>query len=848
MRRPKRRKITINDSKASILIGMVAFVLSFLLQMLFVYKWSYFRYAAEEFRIMAMGADASGFSWNALTSDVSSGGVFYLPVLKLLFSLGASGNAVYRVMRWIMAFICAIPAYLTIRIAVGYYGLEKKTAFLLGMVSVAAGLVRATSLRTENLLVLFTWIAAYELIKYSFASKRIWRIVHSIVASLAISFPVLADIRTFVILPALIITVLVFRLRMKRWVIDPIVSVIVLTASLLIGSFVIDHIVVTYSAGQEWETSLFKIWGGYFYDIARGAQRLHMSHAIRGLFDILFSNIWMTAVFSCGVIMIGFVGVIEVVRNKKSHAFGIDPVLFLLGIATFLAIAVYSLISLKTGIFIHLHDDSPNNKLFDIGYYGYLLVPMLIMEMIKLVKYGRETFNTLISSMIIIIASGIYMIVSVIIPALQNGHASMKWWFGYETSFLVMLNQWADKDTGIWFFIFPTVIILFLMWCYHKSSEFKTAISLMLLVAVVQYGYIEYYWASKADYRGSYDTFIYYVNEGVLNTADITDVYIDSDAQTAYSMQMALPELTIHVGVPEELSRNMIILSPDTSYSVCRKYHLTGGYRATYLDGNENLITNDDYVVGLLRDNQFVYRADDRSSEYVSYLYQTIFGREADPEGLNSWSYQLIGGDVEPSDIILAFLRSEEFGNRDLSNKQIADIMCRAFWGRGANKVVIHEICDRLDHGENTDDVAPYFMNDDRFASMLRGYGLHDNDADYVDGFIRRTYLTCMGRGADESGLEFFGEQIRNGEMSPMELVNTLIASEEYTDKGYSTAHTVISIYILYTGTYPDMNIVNSYAEQIDSGTMTYEDLEERLEGTMAYREMIRDYNLDEYI
>ena len=157
-------------------------------------------------------------------------------------------------------------------------------------------------------------------------------------------------------------------------------------------------------------------------------------------------------------------------------------------------------------------------------------------------------------------------------------------------------------------------------------------------------------------------------------------------------------------------------------------------------------------------------------------------------------------------------------------------------------------MCDRLDHGESTDDIADYFMNSDAYASMLRIYRLHDDDADFVDSFIRRTYLTCMGRGVDESGLEYFGGMIRDGEMSPMELVNTLIASEEYTGRGYSTAHTVISIYILYTDSYPDMSVVNSYAEQIDSGTMTYEDLEVRLEGTIAYREMIRDYNLDEYI
>lgn len=848
MKLPLKRKISIDDKKASILIGMVAFVFSFLIQWLMVFEWGYFRNAGEEFQLMAMGAHASGYSWDDLVSDVPYGGIFYLPLLKILFGTGASGNAVYRVMRWVMAFINSVPAYLTARVAIGHYGLNKKISFALSLISVAACTVRAFAVRPDNLLVLFVWIAVYALIRYSFATKRIGRIIHSIVASLAMACMVLVDIKACTIVAAFLITALIFRARLKKWILDPIISLAALAAGIVTGSLIINRIVTDYSAGYEWHTSLYKIWGEYFYDIARGAQRFHMSHAVRGMIDVFLSNIWIIVIFSCGIIILGFTGVIGVLNAKKKRLPAVDGVIMLLGTALILTLIVYSISYIKTGILIHLHDESPNNTLFCLKYYGYLLSPLLVMEIIVLLKNGRENINTLISTIVVTVCSSLYVIVSVIIPAMENGYASMKWWFGYETPFLMLITQWAETGTGTWFFVIPSAIVIILLVSYHRSFRINTAVCLMLLVAVLQYGYIEYFWKNDTDHRGQFDSFIFIVNEGVLNTAQIDDVYYDGSTVEAYSIQMAMPDLKVHSGVPDKLSRNMLILSSDTSYSVYRRYHLAGGYRATYLDGNENIITNDDYIIGILRDNQFVYRADDRSSEYVTYLYQTIFGREPDPEGLNSWSYQLINGSVEPSDIILAFVRSEEFANKDYTHRQTVNIMSRAFWGRSADKVTIHELCDRLDHGENTDDIADYFMNSEAYASMLRGYRLHDNDADYVDSFIRRTYQTCMGRGVDESGLEFFGEQIRDGEMSPMELVNTLIASEEYTGRGYSTEHTVISIYILYTDTYPDINTVNAYAEQIDSGTMTYEDLEGRLEGTIAYREMIRDYNLDEYI
>ena len=59
------------------LLSMVAFLIAFLIQLLFVFKWNYFRYPYEEFQIMAMGAQHSGFSWDSLYSSAPYGGVIF---------------------------------------------------------------------------------------------------------------------------------------------------------------------------------------------------------------------------------------------------------------------------------------------------------------------------------------------------------------------------------------------------------------------------------------------------------------------------------------------------------------------------------------------------------------------------------------------------------------------------------------------------------------------------------------------------------------------------------------------------------------------------------------------------
>lgn len=832
----------------SVLVSIGSFFVAFVIQMFFVFKWNFFRYPYEEFQIMAMGAQSYGNSWDSLIASAPYGGIFFIPIYRLLFRLGISGTAAYRVMRWGLAIINAVPAFIVSRIANRVYKLGDIKSSILGIIAVLAATSRASSVRSEVFISLLTWVLVYELITFIASLSVKEKNIHSGIIGAILALMPFCNVKTVVLIPAAVISIILIKVFKKRWL----VSLPAFVPSFLfvggVCNLLVDQVLINFSAGQDWEISWTIEMKEYLYSIVRGIQRLHMSHGVRGFFDLFISNLWIIAIFSCGIVIYAFAYMFKRLCSGKEQGDFESGVLLFLESGTVFSIVALSFSGIRNGIYIHTRGGAPDWQFFSIGTYGYLICPILLIGIMVLLKRGKDQIRLLIPSMSVIVLSSIYLIVSVIVPALKNGHTSMKWWFGYETSFLVMLNQWADKETGVWFFVFPTAIVLFLMWCYHASKDYKTALVYILLVAFIQYGYIEYYWANKTVYRNRYDSFIEYVNVGALCQSGVRDVYLDADRDTAYAMQLALPDISIHLGAPEKYEKNVVILTNGKSSDVCAKFDLDQEYKAVSLDDNEILITNNQVIAGILSETLFVYEADTLVFDYVDFLYQHILGRAADPAGFQTNGLWLMNEGVEPSDLIMVLLNCDELQCRGYTSEQMAETICNGFWGYPGNKELVHTMALRLDSGESLEDVAGDLINSDKYFEVLESFGLRDDKADRLYSYVNRIYNHILERPADEIGATGFCDMIREGEITPDDLVNLLIDSEEHQGLGRSTEYTVIRLFMLYTNTFPELETVHWYAERIDSAEMSYRDLQETLSNTVAYHNIIMDYNIEEYI
>lgn len=74
-------------------------------------------------------------------------------------------------------------------------------------------------------------------------------------------------------------------------------------------------------------------------------------------------------------------------------------------------------------------------------------------------------------------------------------------------------------------------------------------------------------------------------------------------------------------------------------------------------------------------------------SSWISYLYKFILGRQDDAPGLNYWLGTIRSHDLTPSEVVRAFLNSEEFKNKQTTDESFMKILYQVFFDREPDAV-----------------------------------------------------------------------------------------------------------------------------------------------------------------
>ena len=164
---------------------------------------------------------------------------------------------------------------------------------------------------------LLTWILIYELINVSFSNTVKSKSIHSGVIGGVLALMPFLNVKTVILLPAVVLSIVLVKVYKKRWM----VSLPTFVPAFLIAGGVcvllVDRMILNYSANLGLKNSWTIELKSYIYSIIRGVQRLHVSHGIRGFFDLFISNIWMIAIFSCGIVVYASTYIIHKLRLGK---------------------------------------------------------------------------------------------------------------------------------------------------------------------------------------------------------------------------------------------------------------------------------------------------------------------------------------------------------------------------------------------------------------------------------------------------------------------------------------------------------------------------------------------------
>jgi len=110
--------------------------------------------------------------------------------------------------------------------------------------------------------------------------------------------------------------------------------------------------------------------------------------------------------------------------------------------------------------------------------------------------------------------------------------------------------------------------------------------------------------------------------------------------------------------------------------------------------------------------------------EFVKRIYKEVLSRESDAGGLNYWADELVTGIGAGSDIARGFINSSEFTTLNLSNSEYVTVLYKTFFGREADTAGFNEWLAQLNSGISKEEVLNGFLYSPEFGNLCRSYGI----------------------------------------------------------------------------------------------------------------------------
>ena len=192
---------------------------------------------------------------------------------------------------------------------------------------------------------------------------------------------------------------------------------------------------------------------------------------------------------------------------------------------------------------------------------------------------------------------------------------------------------------------------------------------------------------------------------------------------------------------------------------------------------------------------------------FVYRLYKIVHGREPDPVGFRYWVDNLNNGRFTAADVVVRFFDSTEYMQSGRSNDEIVRNCYETMLGRQPDPEGFAYWKEKLDIGMTQDTLLAGFVRSSEFAQISGSYGITPgtitltNPQDknfYRTFFVYRLYRNCLGRNPDKTGMAYWCQQLENG-LPGVDIVHKFIFGPEcdgfrydnyaFTEMLYRTIH-----------------------------------------------------------
>ena len=116
---------------------------------------------------------------------------------------------------------------------------------------------------------------------------------------------------------------------------------------------------------------------------------------------------------------------------------------------------------------------------------------------------------------------------------------------------------------------------------------------------------------------------------------------------------------------------------------------------------------------------QAIYVNEEKAKEFIGRCYRCILGREASQTELDGWIGQMLNGTKTADQIARGFLFSGEFKDKNVSNEELVKILYRVYLNREADAEGLTTWTQKLDEGTSLQALLDAFAKTNEFRSVV---------------------------------------------------------------------------------------------------------------------------------
>ncbi|MCR5719830.1 MAG: DUF4214 domain-containing protein, partial [Lachnospiraceae bacterium] len=184
-------------------------------------------------------------------------------------------------------------------------------------------------------------------------------------------------------------------------------------------------------------------------------------------------------------------------------------------------------------------------------------------------------------------------------------------------------------------------------------------------------------------------------------------------------------------------------------------------------------------------------------------------------------------GQLDGSMTVPYFIFSDEYKARGTNNTQFVQDLYTMFMGREPDTDGFNYWKSELSKGSSREKVFAGFANSDEFYNLCKGYGITAGyysdayDLNYlnkVNLFVERLYKTCLNRIGDKDGQKYWTEGLLKISLGGISCAANFVKSKEYEARNLSDEEYVKNLYIAFMGREFDQTGLDYWLGQLREG------------------------------